>query len=463
MTTLRPTTGLAPYDPQTVSMLSFVAAAPKFKDGTDTPSDYLERCLSVIEAREPEVKAFAAIDPDAARRAADAATKRYKVGAPLSVVDGLPVAIKDLFDTVDLPTQKGSPFFEGWNAGRDAAHVYALRKGGAIILAKAHTTEFGAGAPAPTRNPYDLSRTPGGSSSGPAASIAAQMLPFTSASHGRGSGIRPASYCGLFALKPTYGAINRGGADNAAYATGHFCSYAGTLEDCWVVTHFLGRAAGPDPGCYGLYGPARLPTAELPRRLIRLAMAGWAETDDASKEAFENSLRTLEAAGVAILGPGDDRRIAAYETTLKEATAMYQGIALYDYRYPLFSYRDRDASLMDERILDGLERADGFTLEDYRFALDRQASFKEQHQAMAGLADGFITLASAGPAPVGMGSGSAIYNESSSVLGVPTYSLPLLTVDGMPLGVQLQGFRDGDALLTAYAGGIAAAVLGTSI
>ncbi len=459
MISLRPTTGLAPYDPRTVSMLSFVAAVPKFRDGSDTPRDYLERCLATIEAREPEVQAFAAIDPATARYAADAATARYKAGAPLSVVDGMPVAIKDLFDTVDLPTQKGSPFFKGWNAGRDAAHVHALRQGGAVILAKAHTTEFGAGAPAPTRNPYDLSRTPGGSSSGPAASVAAQMLPFSSASHGRGSGIRPASYCGLYALKATYGAINRGGADNEAYATGHMCTYAGTLEDCWVITHFLGRTAGPDPGCYGLYGPANIPAAELPRRLIRLGMAGWTETDDASKAAFEDCLGALEAVGVKILGADDDPRIAAYETTLKDMTALYQGIALYDYRYPLSSYRDRDPLLLDERIIKGLERADGYTLDDYRIALDRQARFKAQHSALAGLADGFITLSSKGPAMVGMDSGSAIYNESSSVLGVPAYTLPLLVVDGMPLGVQLQGFCNGDALLTAYAGGIAAAVL----
>ncbi len=192
-------------------------------------------------------------------------------------------------------------------------------------------------------------------------------------------------------------------------------------------------------------------------------MAGWAETDDASKETFENCLKVLEAAGVTILGPDDDPRIAAYEATLKDMTALYQGIALYDYRYPLSSYRDRDASLMGERILKGLERADGYTLDDYRVALDRRAQFKAQHQALAGFADGFITLSSAGPAPVGMDSGSAIYNESSSVLGVPTYTLPLLAINGLPLGVQLQGFCDGDALLTAYAGGIVAAVMGTSI
>jgi Asp-tRNA(Asn)/Glu-tRNA(Gln) amidotransferase A subunit family amidase len=373
----------------------------------------------------------------------------------------MPVAIKDLYDTVDLPTQKGSPFFKDWNAGRDSAHAYALRKGGAVILAKAHTTEFGAGTPAPTRNPYDLVRTPGGSSSGSAAAVAAHMLPFTSASHGRGSGIRPASYCGIYALKPTYGAINRGGCDNAAYVTGHFCSYAGTLEDCWIVTHFLGRTAGPDPGCYGLYGPAAMPSAEMPRRLIRLATAGWAQTDDTSKAAFERCLKALEAAGVKVLGPNDDPRIAAYEKALKDATAIYEGLALYDQRYPLFSYRDRDASLMGEVVLQGLKKADELTLEDYRFALDRQRRFKEQHQSLAALADGFVTLASAGPAPVGMGPGSPVYNESSSVLGIPAYSLPLLAVDGMPVGLQLQGFLDGDAQLTAYAAGIVKVLLGT--
>ena len=153
------------YDPATVKLCSFYDSVSGFLEGEDTPRAYLERCLQVIEAREPSIKAFVVTDIEAARQASDLSTKRYKSGAPLSRIDGMPFAVKDLFKTADFPTELNSPLLEGERHRFDSAHAYALRKGGAVILGKTTLPELGSGQPAVTRNPFDLERSPGGSSS----------------------------------------------------------------------------------------------------------------------------------------------------------------------------------------------------------------------------------------------------------------------------------------------------------
>ena len=164
--------------------------------GRDTPRDFLERCLDVIAKRDATVQAFVTLNLEGARKAADAAGKRYKAGKPLSMVDGCPVAIKDIIATADMPTQMNSPAFKGWQSGQDAACVAALRKGGAVIVGKTVTTEFAIGFSGPTTNPFDATRTPGGSSSGTAASVGAGMVPVGLGTQTQASTLRPASYCG---------------------------------------------------------------------------------------------------------------------------------------------------------------------------------------------------------------------------------------------------------------------------
>jgi Asp-tRNA(Asn)/Glu-tRNA(Gln) amidotransferase A subunit family amidase len=163
-----------------------------------------------------EVKAFVSTHLPNARAAADASTERYRKGRPLSPVDGLPIGIKDVFETQDMPTQMNSPLFSDWHTGRDSVHVYVLRRAGALIVGKTVTTEFAQATPGPTRNPFDLTRTPGGSSSGSCAAVGAGMLPVATGSQVRGSIIRPAGYCGNYALKPTFGALNQQGAAGRA-------------------------------------------------------------------------------------------------------------------------------------------------------------------------------------------------------------------------------------------------------
>ncbi|MER6926736.1 amidase family protein, partial [Streptomyces spiralis] len=154
------------YDPATFEPLRYHSATAAFKDGTDSPRDYLERCLATITEREPVVRAWVVLNEEGAREQADASTERWRRGEPLSPVDGMPIGIKDLLETRDMPTQMGCAAFAGNFPKRDNAAVWALRQAGAVILGKTVTTELGGPEPSPTTNPFDPRRTPGGSSSG---------------------------------------------------------------------------------------------------------------------------------------------------------------------------------------------------------------------------------------------------------------------------------------------------------
>jgi Asp-tRNA(Asn)/Glu-tRNA(Gln) amidotransferase A subunit family amidase len=165
------------YDPREFRALTFHDAVARFRGGSDTPRAYLERCLETIAEREPVVQAFVVVNEPGGRAAADASTARWKEGRPLSPIDGLPIGIKDLLETKDMPTQMGCDAYRGNFPKRDNAAVWALRQAGAVILGKTVTAEIGGSHPGPTTNPFDPARTPGGSSSGSAAAVAARMVP----------------------------------------------------------------------------------------------------------------------------------------------------------------------------------------------------------------------------------------------------------------------------------------------
>src|SRR5208283_1546030 len=189
----------------------YLVAANLFASGIATPRQFLEHSLALFEAWEPRIGAFVCTNLPAARAAADKSSERWRAGKPLSAIDGIPVGIKDIIETVDMPTEMGSPLFAGWRSEKDAANVRALREAGAVILGKTVTTEFAASEPRGTCNPWNTAHTPGGSSSGSAASVAAGIASAALGTQVIGSTIRPASYCGCFGFKPSVNALNREG------------------------------------------------------------------------------------------------------------------------------------------------------------------------------------------------------------------------------------------------------------
>jgi Asp-tRNA(Asn)/Glu-tRNA(Gln) amidotransferase A subunit family amidase len=439
------------YDPLQHRMLSFHDAVAKFRDGADTPRAYLERCVERIEALDSAVTAFAFLNLDRARKAADESGARWKSGHPLSAVDGMPVGIKDLIETYDMPTEFGSELFRGHQPMTDAAAVRALREAGAVLAGKTVTVCFGGGDPARTRNPFDTRRTPGGSSSGTAAAVASRMLPAALGTHARGSTIRPASFCGVYALKPTFGAINRQGSFSMAYSMDHLGVFGGTLSDMWTTARTIASRAGGDPSHPGLYGEIAPPAPRKPARLIRLDTAGWPAAEPGAKVAFEAYLSRLVDAGIEIVTRRDDPAIEAYEIAHTGTPQLWTNLYRFEMHWPMLQYRERYSDKMPPRLLKGIEDGTHITQDIYRAALTERDKFRAMHDELAQRADGFITLSSPGPGPIGMDQGSAIFNEASSVLGAPAINLPLLAVDRAPLGVQLLGRWHEDERLTAAA------------
>ncbi len=312
------------YDPRTYEPRVFHEAAGRFRTGDDTPRDFLDRCLATIEEREPVVQAFAHLNRDLARAAADASTERWAAGEPLSPIDGMPVGIKDLLETKDMPTEYGCEAFRGNFPRRDNAAVWALRQAGAVILGKTVTAELGGSHPGPTTNPFDPRRSPGGSSSGSAAGVAARMFPAALGTQVGGSIIRPAGYCGNVALKPTQGGINRG--ERQATSMSTHGVHAACIEDMWQVAIEIAKRAGGDRGWPGLQGPSATPEPRKPERLIVLETQGWADLDDASKEGFAAVLDQLRALGIQLVRRRDDQLVETLEGVISDAREVCNAI-----------------------------------------------------------------------------------------------------------------------------------------
>ncbi|MDB5572305.1 MAG: amidase [Hyphomicrobiales bacterium] len=435
---------------------SYLAASAQFGAGS-SPSDFLERCLAAIEARESDVKAFVVrLDPALARERAAASTRRWRAGAPLSPIDGMPIGVKDVIETIDMPTGMGSPLYDGYRGEKDSASVKALRDAGAIIIGKTVTTEFAASWPGPTRNPHDLARTPGGSSSGSAAGVAAGFFPAGLGTQVVGSIVRPASFCGVYGVKPSVGAINRLGSHDYMSQSAQGV-LAASLADAWQVLIEIANRCGGDPGFPGLAGPAALPPARTPRTLAVLETPGWKIASAGARTAFGEKAARLRDAGVTLLTRATSPQVEALEAMLPRAMPLTRYINGWESVWPLRTYGERDASKLSPPMRERLAECDGMNVGEYRAALAERAAIRAAFASLSTLADACLTLAAPGPAPVGLAStGDPNFAVPGSFLGAPAMSLPLMSDEGLPLGLQLLGFEGADADLFAVAGGVQA-------
>ena len=448
------------YNPREFKALTYHDATSSFGEGTDSPRAYLERCLETIAEKEPSIMAFPAMNEAGAREAADASTERWQAGRPLSPIDGIPIGIKDLLETKDMPTQMGCDACTGNFPKRDNAAVWALREAGAVVLCKTVTAELGGSHPGPTRNPFDLSRTPGGSSSGSAAAVAARMLPAAIGTQVGGSIIRPAAYCGNIALKPSQGGINRG--ERQATSMSTHGVHAGCIEDMWQVAIEIAMRAGGDRGHPGLVGPVSPPAAIRPNRLAVMEGDGWKVVDNTSKSAFEALLQRLSDAGVEVLRRGDEQAVENLEGAVEGAGQICSSITSWENRWAQRNLVNESPNGVSERAKATLAKAEAMSPADYRSALSARAAAQVRHSAVAPYADAIISLSCPGPAPVfpddvpgqplaPRPTGDAICNYPSSMLFAPAISMPMIGVAGLPVGVQVVGQQGEDARMTAIA------------
>src|SRR5262245_31196897 len=429
----------------------YLAATKAFASGDDNPREFLERGLKELERWEPHIGAFVSLNIAGARTAADQATARWRAGKPLSVIDGIPMGIKDVIETADMPTELGSPLFEGWRSWKDAANVVALRAAGAVILGKTVTTEFAMSYPRGTRNPWNPAHTPGGSSSGSAAAVAAGIISAGLGTQVIGSTLRPASFCGVYGYKPSVHALNRIGCHDyqSQSCTGIM---AAALEDTWQVAYEIAVRAGGDPGWPGLEGPNRAPPARKPRRLAFLETAGWAMAGAPAKACMEQAIARIKAAGVEVLTRNTHAMVDAIEPDIAGAFDLSMRINDFEMRGFIQSCADRDIDKLSPVVRERLPLTAALTLADYRNDVATRDEIRAAYAELAADCDACITLGATGPAPEGLGStGAPHMNVPASLLGIPALTLPVFTVDGLPLGLQVMGFvdRDADAFGTA--------------
>ena len=372
----------------------------------------------------------------------------------------MPIGIKDLLETKDMPTQLGCAAFSGNFPKRDNAAVWALREAGSVILGKTVTSELGGAHPGPTTNPFEPKHTPGGSSSGSAAAVGASMVPAAIGTQVGGSIIRPASYCGNYALKPTQGAINRG--ERQATSMSTHGPHAGCLEDMWAVAIETAMRAGGDPGRVALSGPPALPAAHKPRALAVMETEGWPDLDEASRAAFEQILAQIAGAGVQIVRRKDDADLENFESALVGADALAAEITAWENHWltrNLVAQNPDGVSARGKLVLDVAERVG---VGGYRERLGKRELLRGRYGQLADRVDAIIAPASPGPAPEWPGdvpgrpllrrpTGDPVFNYPSSLLGAPVVTSPLTAVRGLPMGIQLMGQPGADARIVAIA------------
>ena len=431
---------------------AFSEVLADFHSGSQTPRDYLERCIEAIEEKEPTVQAFTHQNLTKAREAADASAKRYAKGAPLSPIDGMPVGIKDIINTRDMPTNMNSEIFQGHTPLTDAACVHAVKAGGAYAVGKTVTTEFAIARSGPTTNPHNPAHTPGGSSSGSAAGTAAGFFSAAFGTQTQGSVIRPASFCGVVGFKPTLGSLSMDGVHPLSKSHDHLGILADNVDDAWWLARWTAEIA-PEQAHPGLAGPLTGPVAAAgPATVGLLRTKGFDDLDDASATAFEDQLKQLNKQGVKIIEPEQDSLLADLVSALADIPQRSLELLAYEMRWPYADYIVAHAEKVGERIHNLVSDGQKMTRDDYIQLLLLQKRLRAQLNSLTGRFSSLILPASSGPAPEGFEfTGSRELLVYSTFLGAPAFSIPTMQVDSMPFGLQLIGFHNEDYALTRQA------------
>jgi len=418
-------------------------AAADIRRGAATSEQVVAACLKQIQIREPEVQAWTYLDPSYALEQARAADRRQAAGLPLGALHGVPVGLKDIIDTADMPTENGTVLHSGRCPGVDAALVTALRQAGAIILGKTVTTELATYAPGKTRNPHNPAHTPGGSSSGSAAAVAAGMVPLAVGSQTNGSTIRPAAYCGVFGYKPSFGLIPRNGMLKQAPHLDQVGLFARSVDDLAFLAEQLIGFSADDPATRPR---ARLPllrtALEEPAVAPRLAFVRNPLWDHLAPDTMRGFGRLLERLGTHC--EEADCPAEALDVQELQRTVMEAEIAA---SFALEYATGR--SQLSVSLQGQIERGGKVTALDYQRALKKIPLMNRSFDPVFDCYDAILTPAVAGTAPAGLTStGNPEFCTLWTFCGMPAMNLPLLTGDnGLPVGVQLVGRHGDDARL----------------
>ncbi len=423
--------------------LSAVDLRDRLASGALGAEELVDICIARIEAREPEIGAWAWFDPEYARAQARHLDGYRKSGRPLGPLHGLPVGLKDIIDTAKVPTENGCALDAGRVPLHDAYVVERLKQAGAIIMGKTVSTELAYMHPGKTRNPHNPAHTPGGSSSGSAAAVADGMVPLAVGSQTGGSVIRPASFCGVTGYKPTFGAVPRRGVLMQSHTLDTLGVFASDPMGVAMIAEVLFGYDAADSATRLVPAAKLLDTARsqppLAPVFAMIRPPGWDDVDRDMQEAFDELREALgdqafEVELPALFdGAADQRRIINFAE-----------MARYYYRY---------AKTGSDKLSDvtraAIEEGNATPARDYIAALDWRKIVNAGLSEIFERCDAILCPAALGPAPVGLEfTGNPIMNGLWTLAGTPALSLPLLTsADGLPMGIQVVGAPDDDARL----------------
>ncbi len=429
-------------------LLTLCEASEQIRLGRTGPVRLLESCLARIDRHEERVRAWVFVDRDGARARAEELAGELKRGQYRGPLHGIPVGVKDIFDVFDWPTAAGSRLWAQSVARRDAEAVRRLRQAGAVLVGKTVTTQFASFDPPPTRNPWGLSRTPGGSSSGSAAAVACGMCLAALGSQTGGSITRPASYCGVAGCKPTFGRVSTAGVLPLAPSMDHIGPIGLRVRDLAVMLQVIAGPDPTDPLCAERPVPdyAAAQAGELrPPRLGRLRGLFEERAEPAVRSMMEKTCAALRDRGARIteaaLPAAFAEVVPRHRIVMAVEAAVFHEPRL---RNHPDDYRPNIRSLLEEGL--------ACPASEYARCKDHQRELTASMAALFSDVDALLTPATTGPAPDAATTGDPAFNSPWSYTGLPTVSFPAaLGPDGLPLGVQLVGPHWGEAGLLAAA------------
>jgi Asp-tRNA(Asn)/Glu-tRNA(Gln) amidotransferase A subunit family amidase len=424
--------------------LSAVEAADRIRDGRLSSVDLVKSCLDRIAETDGELKAWVHLDADIALSQAEEMDAIRRAGRPTGPLHGIPVGLKDIIDTRDFPTERGTRVFAGRRPDKDAAIVERLRDAGAVILGKTATTELAFVHAAETRNPHNVNRSPGGSSSGSAAAVAAFQVPLAVGTQTNGSVVRPASYCGIFGLKPTRGVISRRGILQTSKSLDQVGVFGRALEDVALLADVIGGYDPADALSYPRPRPHMLEgsRAEAPVEPCFAIFDGLFD-DLVAEDAREGVESVVESLG----GTVEKVPVPDNFTGLVDVQRIIHEYEICHHLADIFSEHWDQISATLQPVI---ERGRTISDAEYEDALNVMASADDYFRVFFNDYDAVITPGATGEAPVfGNGTGNPIFCTIWTLCGLPSVNLPILVGEnGLPVGVQLVGaIEEDDRLL----------------
>lgn len=429
------------------NLLCAMDARDALREGSLSAVELVNACFERIDEIEESIGAWAHLDREVALEQARQADEFRQRGLELGPLHGLPVGIKDIIDTADYPTERGSVIYQGRTPANDAALVSLLREAGAIIMGKTVTTELAVFSPGKTRNPHNTEHTPGGSSSGSAAAVAAGMVPLSVGTQTNGSVIRPASFCGVYAFKPSFARISRHGVLLQSKPLDTMGVFGRTLEDLALIAEVLMRYDARDSEMRAVAAPGLATVMMQPVPLdphfafIRTPM--WEQVDESCKDGFRELINSVNER------QEDTIRIVDLPGNFEQLYQDHQNIMEADLALNFSREYSNGKSQLSAVLIEMIERGQKVLATDYNAALNRVIEYRECLDEIYDEYDAILTPATLGPAPLGLEkTGNPVMNTIWTLCGNPAINIPLLqSPDGMPVGVQIVAARGDDARL----------------